>query len=198
MSAPDVARNFSSRKFSGPSRRELKKKKDLPALVKMVRLLAQNPEMKPHTAAEKASRYTTGASVEAIRRRLVKRLKAAGVEYLETNPPADEFFKHTCSDPTISSENMHLILYAVLGPFLSHAAIEQWATEVTRVWGQPGETDNKRSNKEIFKQKKFRKGISNDLNFEISLLHLKRPSFIESFTKIAAGNRSFEINGPPN
>ena len=53
------------------SRRAFKKLIDTPALTKMTVLLAKNKEMKIHTAALIAARYTTGACANSIARRLV-------------------------------------------------------------------------------------------------------------------------------
>jgi hypothetical protein len=59
------------------SRRAFKKLIDTPALTKMTVLLAKNKEMKIHTAAHIAARYTTGACPNSIARRLVKRFPVA-------------------------------------------------------------------------------------------------------------------------
>jgi hypothetical protein len=65
--------DFSSPEAYRVSRREFKKLIDTPALTKMTVLLAKDKEMKIHTAARIAARYTTGASADSIARRLVKR-----------------------------------------------------------------------------------------------------------------------------
>jgi hypothetical protein len=64
-------RDFPSRESHRVSRRAFKKLIDTPALTKMTVLLAKNKEMKIHTAAHIAARYTTGACANSIARRLV-------------------------------------------------------------------------------------------------------------------------------
>jgi hypothetical protein len=68
-------RDFPSRESRRVSRSTFKKLIDMPALTKMAVLLAKNKEMKIHTAARIAARYTTGACPNSIARRLVKRFK---------------------------------------------------------------------------------------------------------------------------
>jgi hypothetical protein len=75
-------RDFPSRESFRVSRRAFKKLIDTPALTKMTALLAKNEEMKIHTAAHIAARYTTGACANSIARRLVKRLPVAVSEFL--------------------------------------------------------------------------------------------------------------------
>jgi len=52
-----------------------KEMRDTLALIKTLKLLVKNKKMKLHTAARIASPYTTGASPDAITRRIVKGIK---------------------------------------------------------------------------------------------------------------------------
>ena len=78
-------RDFPSRESFRVSRRAFKKLMDTPALTKMTVLLAKNEEMKIHTAARIAARYTTGACANSIARRLVKRFPVAVSEFFITS-----------------------------------------------------------------------------------------------------------------
>jgi hypothetical protein len=77
--------DFPSRASFRVSRRAFKKLMDTPALTKMTVLLAKNEEMKIHTAARIAARYTTGACPDSIARRLVKRFPVAVSEFFITS-----------------------------------------------------------------------------------------------------------------
>jgi hypothetical protein len=80
--------------------------RDVPALIKMAALLAKNKKMKLYTAAKKASRYTTGASTEAITRRLVKGFKRAVHKYFETRLALDpDFISIIVDDELIPSDS---------------------------------------------------------------------------------------------
>jgi hypothetical protein len=73
-------RDFPSRESYRVSRRKFKKLIVTPALTKIAVLLAKNNEMKIHTTAHIAARYTTGACADSIARRLVKNFKVAASE----------------------------------------------------------------------------------------------------------------------
>jgi hypothetical protein len=86
-------------------------------VIKTAKLLARNKEMKLHTAAKKASCYTTGASPEANTRRLVKRFKIAVHKYLKTRGDKDdahliedEFITLSYSDRIILEESGHFLI----------------------------------------------------------------------------------------
>lgn len=74
-------RDFPSHETFRISRRAFNKLIHTPALTKMTVLLAKNNEMKIHTAAHIAARYTTGACANSIARRLVKHFKATASEF---------------------------------------------------------------------------------------------------------------------
>jgi hypothetical protein len=79
---PSRQPDFSSCESYRFSRRAFKKLIDTPALTKMAVLLAKNKEMKIHTAAHIAARYTTGACANSIARRLVKHFRMAASEIM--------------------------------------------------------------------------------------------------------------------
>ena len=79
---PSRQPDFSSCESYRFSRRAFKKLIDTPALTKMTVLLAKNKEMKIHTAAHVAARYTTGACANSIARRLVKHFPVAASEIM--------------------------------------------------------------------------------------------------------------------
>ena len=86
-----------------------KKLIDTPALTKMTALLAKNKEMKIHTAAYIAARYTTGACANSIARRLVIHFKAAASEYSSLS------LGHRFDDDRISlSHKTNIILTTIL------------------------------------------------------------------------------------
>ena len=102
-------RDFPSLESYRVSRRVFKKLIDTPALTKMTALLAKNKEMKIHTAAHIAARYTTGACANSIARRLVIHFKAAASEYSSLG------LGHRFDDERISlSRKTNIILTTIL------------------------------------------------------------------------------------
>jgi hypothetical protein len=117
------------------SRRALKKLIDTPALTKMTVLLAKNKEMKIHTAARIAARYTTGACANSIARRLVKHFPVAASEIM--NRPGNDGRQFVYDRVSLSHEDNIIfinILQSVEGQIeedfllvsqLSRAAVER-------------------------------------------------------------------------
>jgi uncharacterized protein YoaH (UPF0181 family) len=83
---PDrVSRKFREHEGIATRRqRAPKAMRDALALSKMATWLAQKKQMKLHTAARLASRYTTGPCTDSIVRRLVKNFRKAVHQYLRT------------------------------------------------------------------------------------------------------------------
>jgi hypothetical protein len=106
-------RDLPSRESYRVSRRAFKKLIDTPALTKMTVLLAKNTEMKIHTAAYIAARYTTGACANSIARRLVKRFPVAASEFYITRVKGND--GHQFVDDRISlSHEDSIILFDIL------------------------------------------------------------------------------------
>jgi hypothetical protein len=85
-----------------------KEMRDTLALIKTLKLLVKNKKMKLHTAARIASRYTTGASPEAITRRIVKGIKTTLREYYKTRAEKDD--RHLVEDGFTLSDAEIIIL----------------------------------------------------------------------------------------
>jgi hypothetical protein len=96
------------------------------ALIKMGRLLAKNKKMKLHTAAGRASRHTTGASPDAIARRLVKHFEIVVYKYFKTRLNIDPEFIIIVDDEFTLPDSFDTLLWR--GEFL-----EKTIEEITKL-----------------------------------------------------------------
>jgi hypothetical protein len=116
--------DFPSRESLRVSRPAFKKLIDTPALTKMTVQLAKNEEMKIHTAARIAARYTSGACPSSIARRLVKHFPVAVSEFYITNEEGN-VGDQLVDDEISLSQNDRLILINILG-LIEHAIEEDF------------------------------------------------------------------------
>jgi len=93
--------------------RRSKEARDKLALIKMGRLLAKNKKMKLHTAASRASRHTTGASPDAIARRLVKRFEIAVYKYFKSRLDLDPEFLIIVDDEFTLPDSFDTLVWRV-------------------------------------------------------------------------------------
>jgi hypothetical protein len=110
-------RDFPRRESHRVSRSAFKKLIDMPAMTKMAVLLAKNKEMKIHTAAHIAARYTTGACANSIVRRLVKHFPVAASEIM--NMGGNDGRKFVDDDISLSDKD-NIILINLLNLIDDH------------------------------------------------------------------------------
>jgi hypothetical protein len=180
-----------------------KEMRDTLALIKTLKLLVKNKKMKLHTAARIASRYTTGASADAITRRIVKGIKTTLREYYKTRAEKDD--RHLVEDGFTPSDAEIIILRETvdilkeIADFLEEtsnpreAGFSRGATAaVTRRWRRNARKIDKisqRGEKEIkqyalegsLRQRSSR--IISDLEFEIDMIRIVRPKFFDALIK---------------
>ena len=177
-----------------------KEMRDTLALIKTLKLLVKNKKMKLHTAARIASRYTTGASADAITRRIVKGIKTTLREYSKTRAEKDD--RHLVEDGfTLSDAEIIILRETVdilkeIADFLEEtsnpreAGFSRGATAaVTRRWRrnvrkidkicQRGEKEIKQYALEVSLRQRSSRVIS-DLEFEIDMIRIARPKFFDA------------------
>ena len=175
-----------------------KEMRDTLALIKTLKLLVKNKKMKLHTAARIASRYTTGASPEAITRRIVKGIKTILREYYKTRAEKDD--RHLVEDGFTLSDAEIIILRETVDILKEiadlleetsnprEAGFSRGATAaVTRRWRRNARKIDKisqRGEKEIkqyalegsLRQRSSR--VISDLEFEIDMIRIVRTKFL--------------------
>jgi hypothetical protein len=177
-----------------------KEMRDTLALIKTLKLLVKNKKMKLHTAARIASRYTTGASADAITRRIVKGIKTTLREYYKTRAEKDD--RHLVEDGFTPSDAEIIILRETvdilkeIADFLEEtsnpreAGFSRGATAaVTRRWrrnarkidkiSRRGEKEIKQYALEVSLRQRSSRVIS-DLEFEIDTIRIGRPKFFDA------------------
>lgn len=180
-----------------------KEMRDTLALIKTLKLLVKNKKMKLHTAARIASRYTTGASADAITRRIVKGIKTTLREYYKTRAEKDD--RHLVEDGFTPSDAEIIILRETvdilkeIADFLEEtsnpreAGFSRGATAaVTRRWrrnarkidkiSRRGEKEIKQYALEVSLRQRSSRVIS-DLEFEIDMIRIVRPKFFDALIK---------------
>ena len=185
-----------------------KEMRDTLALIKTLKLLVKNKKMKLHTAARIASRYTTGASADAITRRIVKGIKTILREYYKTRAEKDD--RHLVEDGFTLSDAEIIILRETVDILKEiadlrekeiadlleetsnprEAGFSRGATAaVTRRWrrnvrkidkiSQRGEKEIKQYAFEGSLRQRSSRVIS-DLEFEIDMIRIVRPKFFDA------------------
>jgi hypothetical protein len=184
-----------------------KEMRDTLALIKTLKLLVKNKKMKLHTAARIASPYTTGASPDAITRRIVKGIKTTLHEYSKTRAEKDDRhlvedgFTPSHSDVIILKETIDILeeipdLLEEMADLLEEtsnpreagfsrgataAVIRRWRRNARKLdkISQRGEKEIKQYALEGSLRQRSSRVIS-DLEFEIDMLRIRRPKFFDA------------------